>query len=97
MYAGGWTGGFLRHGGEGGFYTEVTHDEADFFGSQCLGEGGVGVVCLGLLKATLSLCILHTLFLLLYILLFLFFHFKKNANIYCTLSVLLKFSFFSAS
>lgn len=85
MYAGGWAGGFLRREGGlvGFFFIGVTH-EADFSYSVW-----VGVVRWGLLKATLSLCILHTLFffLLLYILLFLFFHFKKNANIYCTLSV----------
>jgi len=46
----------------------------------------VGEVCWGLLKATLSLCILHTLFSVVNIVVS-FFFFKKNANINCTLSV----------
>lgn len=85
MYAGGWAGGFLRREGGlvGSFFTGVTH-EADFSYSVRVGE-----VRWGLLKATLSLCILHTLsFVVVNIVVSLFFfHFKKNANIYCTLSV----------
>lgn len=86
MYAGGWAGGFLRREGGlvGFFFTGVTH-EADFSYSVLVGE-----VRWGLLKATLSLCILHTLFFVvvnIVVSLFFFFHFKKNANIYCTLSV----------
>ncbi len=49
MYAGGWTGGFLRHEAEGGgerggwvFFTGVTHDEADFFFYSVWEEVGGG-------------------------------------------------------
>ncbi len=79
--------------GEGGLLYRSHPWWGWLFWESVFGRRWVGVVCLGLLKATLSLCILHTLFLLLYILLFLFFHFKKNANIYCTLNVLFLSSF----
>lgn len=84
MYAGGWTGGFLRR--EGGlvvvFFTEVTH-EADF--SYSVGRSGWG--SFGVAESNIKpLHIAYFIFVVVYIVVS-FFHFKKNANIYCTLSV----------
>lgn len=85
---GGWMGGFLRR--EGGLVGSSLQESpvrltflTVFWWGWCVW---------GCLKATLSLCILHTLFFVdvyIYCCFFflLFFHLKKNANIYCTLSV----------
>lgn len=70
----------------GVFFTGVTR-ETDFSYSVL-----VGVVCLGLPESNIKpLHIAYFIFLLMYIyccfFFLLFFHLKKNANIYCTLSV----------